>query len=208
MTFEIVSTVRGESVPEFAEFPSIARLSREVVVTEKIDGTNAQVHITDDGRMFAGSRTRWISPENDNHGFARWVQSHRDELMALGPGSHFGEWWGSGIQRGYGLPNGEKRFSLFNVGRWVPVDHPAGEKQQQVPACCHVVPILYAGLFDSLVIDGLLLTMAEQGSRAAPGFMKPEGIVVYHEKARVLFKKTLDGDGHKGASGPSTPQTT
>lgn len=27
----------------FAEFPKIARLSRECVITEKIDGTNAQV---------------------------------------------------------------------------------------------------------------------------------------------------------------------
>jgi hypothetical protein len=29
--------------------------------------------------------------------------------------------------------------------------------------------------------------------------MDPEGIVVFHTAASVLFKKTLDGDGHKGA---------
>jgi hypothetical protein len=28
---------------EFAGFPKIARLSRECVITEKIDGTNAQI---------------------------------------------------------------------------------------------------------------------------------------------------------------------
>lgn len=39
-------------------------------LTEKIDGTNAQVYIADDGRVVAGSRTRWISPEDDNFGFA------------------------------------------------------------------------------------------------------------------------------------------
>jgi hypothetical protein len=27
---------------EFVEFPKIARLSREMIITEKIDGTNAQ----------------------------------------------------------------------------------------------------------------------------------------------------------------------
>ena len=30
---------------EFVEFEKISRLNREVIVTEKIDGTNGQVHI-------------------------------------------------------------------------------------------------------------------------------------------------------------------
>ena len=57
--------------PEFIPFPKIARLSRLAIVTEKIDGTNAQVTITEDGDIFAGSRSRWITPEDDNYGFAR-----------------------------------------------------------------------------------------------------------------------------------------
>ena len=114
----------------FVEFPKMPRLSREIIVTEKIDGTNAQVYIGDDGTILAGSRTRWITPENDNFGFAAWVRDNTDELLKLGPGSHFGEWWGAGIQRRYGL--NEKRFSLFNVARW-------GEER---PACCSVVPVL------------------------------------------------------------------
>ena len=80
---------------EFTEFPKMARLSREVIVTEKIDGTNAQVCIGEDGSMLAGSRTRWITPQDDNHGFAAWVEAHREELLTLGPGRHFGEWWGA-----------------------------------------------------------------------------------------------------------------
>jgi hypothetical protein len=37
------------------------------------------------------------------------------------------------------------------------------------------------------------------GSAAAPGFMEPEGIVVWHEAAGTLFKKTiLDDDAPKG----------
>lgn len=50
-------------VTPFAAFPSIARLCRDMIVTEKIDGTNAQVHITEDGQVLAGSRSRWITPE-------------------------------------------------------------------------------------------------------------------------------------------------
>src|SRR5512133_2019075 len=104
---------------EFQSFGKISRLSRDMVITEKIDGTNGCIYIGEDGEFLVGSRTRWITPECDNHGFARWAYDHKDELvLGLGPGRHYGEWWGSGIQRGYDLPKGEKRFSLFNVHRW------------------------------------------------------------------------------------------
>lgn len=182
--------------PEFKEFPSIARLSRDIIVTEKLDGTNAQVHITDDGHIFAGSRTRWITPEDDNYGFARWVIEHKDELLTLGPGSHFGEWWGSGIQRKYGLTGTDKRFSLFNVSRWT---------HNERPSCCHVVPTLYTGVFDTSVIDNILNDLIINGSTAAPGFMKPEGVVIYHIASKTLFKKTLDkNDGHKKITNEQT----
>lgn len=178
-------------MPPFEAFQSIPRLNKAgCVVTEKIDGTNAQVFITDDGEVFAGSRTRWITPEADNYGFARWVVENKVELQKLGPGQHFGEWWGSGIQRRYGM--NEKRFSLFNSARWADDRHVR-------PACCHVVPVLYAGPFDTTRIDVALKLLADGGSVAAPGYMNPEGIIVYHTASHSLFKKTLDGDGHKGA---------
>jgi hypothetical protein len=175
----------------FIGFPSISRLSRQMIVTEKIDGTNAQVYVADDGRVLAGSRSRWITPETDNHGFARWVQDHADELReGLGYGQHFGEWWGSGIQRRYGLK--EKRFSLFNVTRWT---------DDVRPACCHVVPVLYEGEFDTVDVDRCLEHLHTGGSVASPGFMHPEGVVVFHVASGALFKKTLDkNDGHKGAA--------
>lgn len=173
--------------PEFTPFPSLKRLYREIVVTEKLDGTNAQVVITEDGDMFAGSRNRWITPDDDNYGFARWVEGNKDELLRLGAGQHFGEWWGNGIQRGYGLK--EKRFSLFNTARW----HGSG-----VPECCHVVPILYHDMFGDDPITEQLERLKNQGSVAAPGFMNPEGIVIYHPQIRQSFKVTLDNnDQHK-----------
>lgn len=191
----------------FVEFPKLSRLVREMTVTEKLDGTNAQICITDDGQTLAGSRNRWITPEDDNYGFARWVQSHRDELMQLGPGRHFGEWWGSGIQRGYGLRGDDKRFSLFNVSRWcrvgetpqrIPSIDPRIEKYQDVlPACCGLVPVLGRGMFDTTQIENILASMRIYGSTAVPGFMRPEGIVVFHTAGNVGFKRTLDGDEPK-----------
>lgn len=169
----------------FTEFPKIPRLLRGCLVTEKIDGTNASVHIAEDGTVSAGSRTRWITPEDDNFGFAAWVRDHADELRALGPGHHFGEWWGKGIQRGYGLD--EKRFSLFNVHRW-------GDSESR-PACCGVVPILgKLDKFSSPFIDIAIQRLKEFGSKAAPGFMNPEGVVIYHVAGGHLYKVTIEKD--------------
>lgn len=192
---------------EFEEFPKIARLNRDILVTEKIDGTNAQVFIGPGGDVRAGSRSRWIAPEADNFGFAAWVRDNAEALfLALGPGRHFGEWWGSGIQRGYGLRNGERRFSLFNAARWhvggsTPVETRSADPRQpsrfsaEVPAFLGVVPILYRGPFRTDEIEACIERLRGVGSVVAPGFMKPEGIVVFHMAAGVGFKATLDGDG-------------
>lgn len=187
---------------EFVEFPKMPRLAREVIVTEKIDGTNACVGIAEDGQIYAGSRSRWITPTHDNFGFAAWVQEHRDELLTLGPGRHFGEWWGAGIQRRYGQT--EKRLSLFNVGRWAlhgatpqtvaTADPRVTKTQDMLPPCCGLVPVLYRGAFDTAAIECVLSELRTKGSAAAPGFMKPEGIVVFHVAGNVGFKKTLERD--------------
>lgn len=172
---------------DFIEFPKMPRLRRECIITEKIDGTNACIRITEDGQFLVGSRTRWITPNDDNYGFAKWAESHRDELITLGIGTHFGEWWGSGCQRGYGLKNGEKRWSLFNVARWclanqepqrISTADPRIEKyQERLPVCCHLVPVLFRGLFDTARVDEALNELRTNGSKASPGFMKPEGVV-------------------------------
>lgn len=211
--------------------PKMPRLSREVVVTEKLDGTNASVYIfpqpcegtpgsaqslaeweeakkkavavLDDvpTLVLAGSRTRWVTPgKDDNYGWAAWVKENAAELAKLGPGHHFGEWWGKGIQRGYGLS--ERRFSLFNAGRWAPVpsnrcnDNPLPEGLDMAPMCCHVVPVMYRGPFHTILVDQELSRLELEGSVAAKGFMDPEGVVVYHTAASFCFKKTIKGDDH------------
>lgn len=172
----------------FVGFSKIPRWNREVIVTEKIDGTNAQILINEDGSVLAGSRSRFITPEADNHGFAKWVYANAEALAhELGPGQHFGEWWGAGIQRKYGLT--EKRFSLFNVTRWA--DAPR--------TLCHVVPVVWRGMMEDFRPLEILEDLWKYGSHAAPGFPDPEGIVIFHVASGHLYKKTFKGDeGGKG----------
>ena len=122
---------------------------------------------------------------------------NQEELKKLGPGYHHGEWVGSGIQRGYGLSNGEKKFFLFNVHRW-------GIKEAR-PACCECVPILYQSevntekstQYETIYWEGInyeervlnaIELLEKNGSVAFPGFMRPEGIVVWHDRSQQLFK--------------------
>jgi len=220
---------------EFTGWPKIARLNREVICSEKLDGTNSQVKILEDGTLLIGSRTRWITPQDDHFGFAKWVMEHEQEIRTLGPGSHFGEWWGSGIQRGYGCAQGERHFSLFNVSRWneerfnALEDERIAREQQKLapfrrtvelagqpatrafeiarkpfvtpPTCCEVVPVLYVGPLDTRVVTNIVRDLSIDGSHAKEGFMRPEGIIVYHTAVGLPFKVTLDGDGHKYQGG-------
>jgi len=207
---------------KFKPFPKMARLCRECLITEKIDGTNASIYIgpytSEDSNcfgiqytenvafgMWVGSRNRWLTLADDNFGFAKWAYDHTSELFNLGEGHHFGEWWGSGIQRNYGFKNGERFFSLFNAGRWVEHDKPTYAIEnsnptappkftEHAPACCKVVPILYDGIFDTDIARLTMFDLKRHGSAVAKGFMNPEGIIVYHKAAGVGFKMTLDND--------------
>lgn len=169
--------------PVFSEFQKIPRWSRRIIVTEKIDGTNGVVYVSDSS-VIAGSRTKWITPEHDNHGFAKWVKAHEIELRELGVGYHHGEWWGNGINRGYGLANGDKRWSLLNSTKW----------KDTRPACCGVVPILYDGIMSEDAILNCLTDLEFGGSVAAPKFKPAEGVVIYHVQGNLFFKKTLKND--------------
>lgn len=194
---DVPAGLQEKATPEFQSFGKIARYNREIVVTEKIDGTNAQIFFDDDLKMHVGSRSRWLSEKEDNHGFFKWAKANEAELRKLGPGRHFGEWWGQGIQRNYGLK--EKRFSLFNTSRWLQYGdvldvNDLKPGQEVAPKCCHVVPELYRGPMNEVQIRARTDTLSLFGSRAAPGFMKPEGIVVYHAAAKTLFKITLEND--------------
>lgn len=179
---------------EFQAWAKTPRLFRDSIVTEKIDGTNAAIGIKfEDGdsgvTVYAQSRSRIITPEQDNFGFAAWVEENKLTLCYdLGPGLHFGEWWGRGIQRNYSMD--ERWFSLFNTEKW--------EERRQDPGFTtpnlDVVPVIARGIFDTGMIDAALADLQAKGSHAAIGFMRPEGVCVYHTAGRQVFKALIEND--------------
>lgn len=200
----------------FEKWRSIPRRSKEVMtLTEKLDGTNAcflafptpeegfegskPLRLLDvDGvewGVWAQSRTRFIYPDSDNFGFAKWVDHNAEQLIrVLGIGKHYGEWWGSGIQRGYGIP--DKRFSLFHATRWKEAGISHLLPTTPVSAL-RIVPLLYHGPYSDAAVEAALETL-RSGSMAAPVFSRAEGIVVDLREAGARYKILLEGDNlHK-----------
>ena len=185
---------------EFEGFAKIPRLTKGFHLSEKIDGTNAQIYIGqinaegfigtpvdmdyDRGLfMFAGSRKRYITPEDDNFGFARWCLDNAEELYKLGPGRHFGEWFGPGIQKNP-LNVSEKRLAMFNP-KWI----------DQGPECIEVVPQL--GLVTHDQIDEALRNLYDSGTQVKGGEGEAEGIMLYHEASQQIYKRTFHNDEGK-----------
>lgn len=194
-------------LPAFEAFPKIPRLQGETIITEKVDGTNACVEYMPRGEggwvMGACSRNRrlvtietsalypdhplvsWHGP--DNYGFGAWVVANCSQLHRLGYGRHFGEWYGQGIQRGYGLDH--KRFALFREPKC---------GLEALPQNMDVAPVLCRmDNFSSVNICYQMDVLRVEGSRIVPGFMNPEGVVVYHARSGQLFKLTFEA-GPKG----------
>jgi len=160
---------------EFKSFREIKAYRRlRLSITQKIHGTNAQVCIFPDTggylHLKVGCRTRWITPESDNFGFAAFVYANKEEFISkLGEGTHHGEWAGPGINSGEGLK--EKTFVLFNFERY---------QDLPLPPQTVLVPVLYDDVPESInnVIDNTFEDLKSSGSKLVPGFAHPEGIVI------------------------------
>lgn len=178
---------------EHKPFPKIPRLNREIIITEKIDGTNAAITVMPDGTLYAQSRNRIITPGSDNAGFAAWVFDHADDLRELGEGTHYGEWYGRGIQRGYGL--NERRFAMFNTTRWSG-DSTFLHLHERIPQL-ELVPLLYRGAWvedGKYMPDAMLDLLRSTGSFVTDENVPAEGIVIYHTAGNLLFKALCEND--------------
>lgn len=207
----------------FEAWPKTPRLRAErTSITEKIDGTNAAVIIEkvdfesplyqqdsqaalvgwqENGPYYevgAQSRKRLINPNQDNAGFAGWVWSNAYELVELlGPGRHYGEWWGQGIQRRYGMDR--KVFSLFNYHRWSKhAQATDGWRNRARDINMSLVPLLSFGKFSDQSVEDALNLLRENGSFASAEwgvrFDRPEGVVIRHADLGGNLKAFVEND--------------
>lgn len=93
--------------------------------TVKIHGTNAGIG-WDGEQLWAQSRTRIITPESDNYGFAAWVYANKKAIIdtlaewrcivgTYTPLLVYGEWAGKGINSGAAICELDKKFYCFDV---------------------------------------------------------------------------------------------
>jgi hypothetical protein len=93
--------------------------------TVKLHGTNAAIGYSKQEGLWCQSRERILSVEKDNAGFAFWVESNRlyfeNTLSTIDTAFNYdtvivyGEWGGSGIQKGVGISELSKAFYPFTV---------------------------------------------------------------------------------------------
>jgi len=200
---------------EHRKWPKTPRLTTPFVITEKIDGTNSCVAISrlgdrdglsaadldfpehhgvtvvfTHGACFAvraASRTRWIAPgPRDNFSFAEWVHENAEALTVLGVGRHYGEWFGRGIQRGYGMT--ERCWALFDE-KW------RGALPYGLPPNVGVVPRVAtaAGHELSRRVAWALDHLDKEGSYVGAPGTRAEGVIVTSmTHSPIRFKALAD----------------
>lgn len=176
--FEKTPFFEDRSLVEHKKFGKIPRLGNlNVVITEKLDGTNGVVWVSPDKSLLhAGSRNKWLTENDDNAGFYKFCTENAEALLRLDPGYHYGEFVGPGIQKNrYGLA--EKQFFLFDTRleeRYA--DHP----------CIHTVPLIDTATFDNIKVP-------ERGTLSKIGLSIVEGYMLYipqlHQYIKIVYDK-------------------
>lgn len=114
------SAVKAER--EWAAFHNVEPRVRPFRGTVKLHGTNAGITRKEDGSLVYRSRTREITPEDDNAGFARHMAANEPTLLGIfnviegdGDKALFGEWCGAGVQSSVGISAESKMFVVFGA---------------------------------------------------------------------------------------------
>lgn len=167
-----------DNTVEFKAWPKIPRGGEQerVIITEKIDGTNACIIIQEGAIAGVQSRNRFIKVGDDNYGFASWVERNKKSLLGLGEGYHYGEWAGPGIQKNP-LELERKTLFLFNTLKW-------NLQNPNKPEICETVPVLYDGPFSADTISNTMVSLKKKSPNA-------EGVVAFYPKTKRLEKFTF-----------------
>lgn len=82
----------------------------------KLHGVNNGIQIHSDGRIVCQGRTVELTPQDDNHGFAKWVHANEEAWKAVPTKDIiiYGEWVGPGVQKSVAVSSIPKKvFAVF-----------------------------------------------------------------------------------------------
>lgn len=208
---------------EFEAWPKTPRLNRDIVITEKIDGTNAAIQIvklTDENSWVVDGEPRQFPSSLDNEKVTAFLEvegehyavvaQSRNRIITPGKGTDnagFAGWvresaytlvqdLGEGIH--FGEWWGQSIQHGYGMDRKVFSlfnTHRWGSKAQLFRTeNLRLVPVLYAGPFDQDAINRVLEDLNAFGSYARAFHPKPEGIIIYHTAAKQVFKVLCEND--------------
>ena len=156
--------------------------------TVKLHGTNAGIRLLEDGTLVAQSRSRDLTPEDDNAGFAAFVVEHaeliRKFLFNNKPGVVFGEWCGGNIQKGVALNQLQKQFVVFAATDW-------SEEPQLVPFLTFFV-VRADGTHDLVEIENPCVDI---------DFARPDEVVATFEELTSETEDECPYAAHYGVKG-------
>ena len=181
------------------EFKKFQKIKREEMLyvrcSQKINGTNCHV-VFDNGKWLAASKNRYLKKDSDHFGFYRFVEENYIELFnILGPGTHYGEWCGKGIQNGEGLSN--RHWVLFSQ-KYVNILN-FTKKNILENHICYKAPIIIQGR----PVDFRLKTVKEIENKALNFISRgsffsdcpAEGIITQIEGESVFYKSYVVKNG-------------
>lgn len=165
-------------------------------ISEKIHGCNFRCYMDPSGKVYVGSRSRWVSEGNVWHDAYKMYQGILDQLMKSNPGHiFFGEVYGKVQDLHYGRIGVDLvLFDMFDAvsGRYVPISRLGTELAKIEDGLKLMVP--YAGQFVGKFGDAIeyAKTLATGMSRLDDKTIK-EGVVIRPVgEERLVFGKGIN----------------
>lgn len=184
----------------FRRYHSTFAPGEDVVITEKLHGTNARFAWRD-GRMWCGARSHWRKPTDDprcdwwwgalaqNPWIEEWCRENENAIL-------FGEVFGSVQDLTYGAKDGEYRFCAFDVMIDLVLEHRFVDADQflaMLPNPEHRVPMVYSGpLPDRQTLEMLSREDSRFGGLAEGIVIKPTRERFDRSVGRVALKLVSD----------------
>jgi len=184
-------------IENYRNFPNILEEGEEVVIREKVHGTNCR-HALIDGIFMAGSHERRLKEGNSRywHSMSEEIKSLLQAVSNRGPVIAYGEVFGHKVQDlHYGLERGNIAHRLFDIS----VQGIYQDEDVFVELCdkysVPTMPVLYRGPWSFDVLEQFrdTDTKIEGGTNMMEGVViKPVKERIHSETGRVILKYVWD----------------